>query len=319
MNPSLPTVTELVASSGRFSQRAVESHDSKEFELFPLFSATAIEHITKACLLNRHPALLLPTQTRNYYEILLYLIGEESQKPPKFLTVGLKESLVRVRKFVASSANTNDLEQLIDLRDGSVHIAGSTEAESKLLVAFVQQVHSSLLDLKVDPSAFWGKYLGIVETLLTNEQSRIDTAVNIKIQKAKIRFDSKISEMQIETATSFVNEIPWTRIGLEKWQCPACNCQGLVFGAHHVQALYHPQGDVDLGIPELKVVSFIAHGFSCSKCELRLDSAEELISANIPVGWTSDADPDEVNQYNFEWIKNLPPGLDISHIIPPLQ
>ena len=62
-------------------------------------------------------------------------------------TASMRDALERVAKFVTSSASTRDLATLIDMRDGTVHVAQSSQVEEPLVVAFLQHAEALIADL----------------------------------------------------------------------------------------------------------------------------------------------------------------------------
>jgi hypothetical protein len=69
----------------------------------PIDGATAIEHLARACLAKRSPALLLAELKGNNDPSVLSLIAllglEGAPYPPKIKTVSLSEALDRVKRF----------------------------------------------------------------------------------------------------------------------------------------------------------------------------------------------------------------------------
>jgi hypothetical protein len=100
------------------------------------------------------------------------LCGFTEGKPKQLRTVGLREARARAKAFFDSEASEDDLDLLIDLRDGVVHAAVSDEVEERLLVAFVQQVDATLLDINKSRADFWSNRLDVVDAWVANALTR---------------------------------------------------------------------------------------------------------------------------------------------------
>jgi hypothetical protein len=75
------------------------------------------EHLAKACLAKRSPALLTELRSQANFPSLLRLLGiTEGQPPGQLRTVGLRDALDRVKVFVNSRASDADLKTLVDMR-----------------------------------------------------------------------------------------------------------------------------------------------------------------------------------------------------------
>jgi hypothetical protein len=97
-----------------FARSALEAHHARRFRRLAVDAATCLEHLAKACLAKRSPALLTELRGEANYPSLLLLLGIAEGKPRRQLrTVGLRDALERVKVFVQSRAPDTDLRTLV--------------------------------------------------------------------------------------------------------------------------------------------------------------------------------------------------------------
>jgi hypothetical protein len=131
------------AGAREFALSALEAHHAGNHRRVPIDAGTALEHMAKACLARRSPALLAELKGDSSVGSLIALLRiEGAGAPAKIRTVGLTEALSRMGRFVRSKAARDDLQTLVDIRNGIVHAAEDTEVEERILTAFVQQADS---------------------------------------------------------------------------------------------------------------------------------------------------------------------------------
>lgn len=79
-------------SAHDLAHRALEAHNAGDYRCVPLFAGTAIEHLAKACLAQRSPALLAEMRRDSNIRSLIALLRLESAEAPVTIrTVGLRE------------------------------------------------------------------------------------------------------------------------------------------------------------------------------------------------------------------------------------
>jgi hypothetical protein len=126
-------------SAREFAITALEAHHSGNYRRVALDAGTALEHLAKACLARRSPALLAELKGEQSVASLAWLLEIDGAKlPPKVRTVGLSDALSRTDSFVTSTAAREDLQTLVDMRNGVVHAAQNAEIEGRILAAFAQ-------------------------------------------------------------------------------------------------------------------------------------------------------------------------------------
>jgi len=147
-------------SAGEFALSALEAHHAGNHRRVPLDAGTALEHLAKACLARRSPALLAELKGESSIGSVIGLLRIEGAGVPAIVrTVGLSGALERAGRFVRSKAAKDDLGILVDMRNGIVHAAEGAEVEERILAAFVQQADALLADLGRDREDFWGGQL----------------------------------------------------------------------------------------------------------------------------------------------------------------
>jgi hypothetical protein len=176
-------------SASRLAETALQAHRDEDHAGIAMNAATALEHLAKACLAKRSPALLTELRREENYSDLLQLLGLAKGGATRPLhTVGLRGALDRVRVFVTPPVRWDDLLLLAGLRDGTVHAAANAEVETRLLVAFVGYADELLKDLDRDRKEFWGAQLAVVDALLANASDRVLHTVEVKIAEARAYF-----------------------------------------------------------------------------------------------------------------------------------
>jgi hypothetical protein len=297
-----PTADELYASAARFAQTALAAHHRGDHQRVALDAGTALEHLTKACLARRSPALLTELKTGpNNWASLVLLCGHPQGRPKQLRTVGLREARERAKTFFTSSASDVDLALLVDLRDGVVHAALDDEVEERLLVAFVQQADATLADMGRPRAAFWGDRLGVVDALLADASDKTMHRVQVKLSNAKVAFSQRVGDMTDEMQRLMTSITPVIDVTEESTpECPACGCKGTARGGLDVDEYF----DYSDGEPYGGAwVVFMPASFKCQQCGLRLDTPAEVVAAGLPAKWNhpyldpSDFYPDDDPDY----------------------
>jgi hypothetical protein len=291
-------------SAQGFARSALQAHYDRAYRRVALDAGTALEHLTKACLAKRSPAFLAEltgsNDERNFASLLQLINLPEDGPPWQVRTVGLRNALTRVAKFVTSSAPSTDLGMLVSMRDGTVHAAMDDEVETRLLAAFALHADALLADLDCDRARFWGDRLEVVNALLADASNKVARDVAVKLAGAHAYFADHYGEGPTQLL-----EIGRMRYGADERgddemvaNCPVCDSLGLATGLHDVE--YRPsdrKGRRVIGVSP--VVWFIPSTFECRVCHLRLDSSAEIIEAGMEPRWQHEgADPRK-----YQWIE----------------
>jgi hypothetical protein len=221
---------ELYESSAKFAQSALDAHHKGDHQRVAIDAGTSLGHLTKACLANRSPALLVELKPGNW-ESLALLCGHSQPQLKQLRTVGLREACARVRTFVSSQAAKDALGLLISLRDGVVHAAVDKEVEERLLVAFVQQADAILADMNVPRYEFWGAQSEVVDALLSTASDKVAHRVQVKLASAKAAFIDRFADMSAEIRELVVTTEPRYNDAREAIRdCPVCGSKGIAGG-----------------------------------------------------------------------------------------
>lgn len=297
MDFEIPTVKSLISSASKYAQNALDAYESSEYELFSIFAATALEHITKACLTKRHPALLLNLQGKDSWKSLLFFVGATEKRPEKLVTVSLRDSLWRVGDFFESNARTDDLFQLIDIRDGAIHAAANLSIEERLVVAFLRQMEASRKDLNLDRQEFWTSYLGVVDAILSEEADRVKRNVELKLQQARVKFKRNLAPYSDEIKRTIMQAVRTLREDEASTECPACDCLGIAVGVREYYLMLKEESQTR--VTTTAYASFEAKEFACGVCGLILASPEEIQLAGMNPTWEFEIDKKDFS-YDFE-------------------
>lgn len=282
------TPDHFYASASHFGQTALQARHSGQAQRLAVDAATCLEHLAKACLAKRSPALLTELRGESNFASLLRLLGIEAGPPPRHLrTVGLRDALSRVNVFIASRASQRDLQTLVDLRDGVVHAAQDDQVEDRLLVAFVQHADALLQDLGRDRAQFWAPQLAVVDALLIQEANKVEHRVRVSIAAAKANFEQRWGRID-PGIVSAVKRLAPADPGREGklHACPACGATGIADG---MEFDWENESDElrEHGAPVGKVWFWPAV-FYCHTCGLELYGAEEMEAAGLGAEWVKE-------------------------------
>jgi hypothetical protein len=230
-----PTPDTLYDSAREFAESALEAHHARKYRRVALDAGTALEHLAKACLATRSPALLTELRGEASFPSVLRLLGiSQGSGARRLRTVGLRDALDRVKAFVSSAASGDDLRTLIDMRDGTVHAAGDDKVEERLLVAFAQHADELLADLGRDRAQFWGGQLSAVDALLADASDKVAHDVEVQLAAAHASFERQFGEAPDEML-AIVQRLTTPNfrggdVGDERADCPVCDSHGVATG-----------------------------------------------------------------------------------------
>ena len=270
----------------------MSAHASDSRRRLAVDAVTALEHLLKACLVNRSPVLLVDLGRDGNWGSLRVLAGLPDPPVEVLRTISVREALKRTDTFFMSPAANNDLKLLFDLRDGVVHAAFDEAVEERLLVAFVKQADACLSDLGKERSAFWGDQLSVIDAVITDASDKALQRVQVKVAAAKARFAERFGGLSSELIAA-VRLVSPVEDELElQHECPACQSVGLGTGQHDVEDEY--EMDRDGAIQGGAWVVFRPESFTCPICGLRLTSSDEIRLAGMDPEWESPLDPQDV-------------------------
>jgi hypothetical protein len=282
-------------SAREFALSALQAHHGGSHRRVPLDAGTAVEHLAKACLARRSPALLAELKSESSIHSVIGLLRiEGAGTPASIRTVGLTEALNRTDRFVKSKADKTDLKTLTDMRNGIVHAAEDNEVEERILAAFALHADALLADLGRDRKDFWGGQLNVVDALLEDALDKLTHRVEVRLAAATASFEHRCTA-EGEAVINVLRAVSKSTVlsAAQRFQvCPVCDSFGIATGQHTVEWV---PGDWDKETGDVTAVDgevwFTAHAFRCRVCGLRLDSEAEIDAAGIATAWQiEDAD-----------------------------
>ncbi|AQZ62759.1 hypothetical protein BKM31_15985 [[Actinomadura] parvosata subsp. kistnae] len=266
-------------------------------------AAFSLEHLSKAYLYAQHPALLM--EVRNgQFDSLLHLtgLGGKARKLKAPRTISAKEALARVEQLMTLRTPRAALDELIDVRDGVVHVGYLSQTSTReILTVFLRFSNELYEEQGVDESARWGDHSTLVTSLITQALSEIEHEVQRKIAAAKRRIGELMSKIP-ESEHVAVGDARQAMTPFQRYldqeasasgsrdhritiRCPACN---------HPDAscIGHIEWDFDMpaeigSMDRIEEVAgqeeyFLPRALLCGSCDLRLDSEDELQAVGIP-------------------------------------
>jgi hypothetical protein len=235
-DPFSPDV--FYVSAGEFALSALEAHHAGNHRRVPLDAGTALEHLAKACLARRSPALLAELKGDSSIGSVIGLLRLEGAGIPAIVrTVGLSGALARADLFVRSKAAKNDLRILVDMRNGIVHAAEDAKVEERILVAFVQQADTLLADLGRDRKDFWRGQLPVVDALLKDASDKLTHRVEMRFAAAAAMLERRKADegdAVLGVLRAVSESVPLTA-GQRLHRCPVCESSGIATGDHGVE------------------------------------------------------------------------------------
>lgn len=286
----------LAGSSSEFAGSALGAMSDGKHSVFLLHAATALEHLAKAVLAERHPSLIAVAAKDNF-ESLLFLVGEGHLANPKsrIRTVGAQEALDRATRFAPECASLRaDLQLLIWVRDGIAHLADASAATvDEVLVPYLKASEELRGALGVDRSDYWGGFTDLVDSALKEHVEQARLRVDAALAVARAEFAKRFAEVDEPTRRSMLDTIEASyspdRYEQQLLRCPACGTLALVSGTSIPELdedWDHHEG-VLVGV-HLASVLFVPDGLLCRACHLNLTGRDEMDAAGIAEPWHLD-------------------------------
>ncbi|WP_188196636.1 hypothetical protein [Nonomuraea sp. SYSU D8015] len=261
-------------------------------------AAIGLEHLCKAYLCSLHPALLMEIKN-GQLDSLLHLIGhsaraKEPSKGPR--TISGRVAVERVQAVPRGITVPQDqVRQLIDVRDGVVHVGYLEEKETQQILASYVRLSDRLFEeLKVPATDRWGVHQELVESLVSETLHEVEKDVRRRMARAKRHFDdlmSKIPEEQhaavikARQANSWINHADGADYA--DVTCPACGDDGAsCFGREDVDVSVDVEPDGEGGYHSYidGAWRFLqAESFACGACGLQLHNPDELEAAGLEI------------------------------------
>ena len=225
-------------SAREFALSALEAHHAGNHRRVPLDAGTALEHLAKACLARRSPALLAELKGDSSIGSVIGLLRIEGAGGPAIVrTVGLSGALARAGLFVRSKAAKDDLRILVDMRNGIVHAGENAEVEERILAAFAQQADALLADLGRDREDFWRGQLPVVDALLKDASDKLAHRVDVRLAAAAAMLERRKAtegDAVLSMLRALSESAPLTA-SQRLHRCPVCESFGIATGGHGVE------------------------------------------------------------------------------------
>ncbi|MBT2451824.1 hypothetical protein J7F03_33130 [Streptomyces sp. ISL-43] len=249
-----------------------------EAEVFLLEAGVSIERLAKAALARVNPVLLVELSSRQD-DALLHLAGATSL-PKKLRTVGAQGAIDRLRKMEVLPVKDEELDTLIQLRNGVAHLG--TSVPEDFLEPFVEAVCLLLNHMDLDHAEFWGHWSDLVRVVLDDRADRLQKSVRLRLQQASSRARARFTDMPEGTSdrlASLVAQRGLVVVEVDQaggplfqalTRCPACQTEAaaLFLRATTTALLF----DLELA----------AEGLWCDLCQLHLATTEEVGLAGLP-------------------------------------
>lgn len=267
----------LATGARDFARLALDAHARGQTEVFLLEAGVCIERLAKAALARVNPVLLVELSSRQD-DALLHLAGA-APLPKKLLTIGAQTAVDRLRKMNVLPPKDEQLDTLIQLRNGVAHLGTSTPED--FLEPFVESACQLLEHMKLRREEFWGPWSDLVRVALDDRADRLHKDVQLRVQQALLRARARFADMPDGTPEHLaaivaqrglvVVEVDQAHGPLFQalTQCPACltEAAALFLRAPNTALLF----DMEL----------TAEGLWCDLCQLHLATSEEVGLAGL--------------------------------------
>ena len=297
---------QLLASAKDYADQALRAHLQENAKIALTSAAFSMEHLSKAYLYSLHPALLVGDIRNNHVDSLLHLVGLGERAKRKFpRTISARDSLSRVEQMLPTLRTPkNDLAQLVDVRDGVVHVGYLSPNDTRgLLTTFLRYANELYDELKVDAGDRWGIHTELVDSLISQALTEIQRSVRERMAAAKLHITELLSKIpQAEQRTVMMArqaQIPFPLTTSTQRNkdatCPVCGDEFAIYiGEPDYEPDYGMEADGQGGYTPYvagMVCRLIVERFVCGACELRLDGPDELAAAGMKQAIENFVDP----------------------------
>nr|BFD83581.1 hypothetical protein StreXyl84_29820 [Streptomyces sp. Xyl84] len=274
MDESLTTAG-LLRGAKKFAHSAMDAHTEGDREVFFLHAGVSIERLAKAVLADTSPFLLMEMKGND--ETLLHLTGV--RETARVRTIGAAQSIDRLRKIGYLSSKGDDLDELIELRNGVAHLAEGGRGSFDGLTAFARTTKELLRRLTVTHEEYWGVWETIIAITLNNALEKAQRDLGRLIEQARVRLHQRIHKLPTAAAEAYVQaftiRVPRVntrsrvvQVSVPK-KCPACSYMG----------------QITTGLPPLtgerRLGEAYPIAFGCPVCSLRLETVDLLSVADM--------------------------------------
>jgi hypothetical protein len=276
----------LYRSACGFARTALQHHAAGAHLRVVIDAVTALEHLAKACLAGRSPALLVEFRGSDggNFASLLRLLRLPAAGPVRPLrTVGVQGALERVKVIVPPKASWTDLQELMEIRNGTVHAAEDADVEERLVAAFVQHADTLLTDLGRSRAEFWDRQTEMADALLAAVGDKAASRVELRIARARANFDANYGHLAPEAVEVVRRLAAPQAIANEQVPClcPACGSLGAARGVPEFTWRFEDPVEGEHFYKGEVTEWFAPAAFTCQVCGVHLDSPAELSAAGM--------------------------------------
>ena len=247
---------QLLASARDFAERALNAYLEDDTRVILANAAFSLEHLCKAYRYGMHPALLM--EFRNgQLDSLLHLVGHggraRTTRSPR--TISGREALARVEHVLPKLNVPRELlAQLIEIRDGMVHVGFMSSSDiGELLTAFLQFSNELHDELDSEREGRWGEHAELVETLVIRAQSQTEQEAHRRIAIARARF-ARLAEIPVP---DFVSDVAARAAEADASSDirKAAYCRACGYPSPHCRRMWMERPAADTDKPELLEVT----------------------------------------------------------------
>lgn len=302
---------ELVLSAERWLDSAMDAWAADDFAKVGLMTPTAVEHLGKAYLWSRNPALLV--QLASQHEGSLVELATSPSIASKTLkTIGLEHVITRIGKVVGGTPalSKERRDRLVNVRNGITHV-GAADLSRDVLLDSITMLNALLDLLSIERSAFYSTHSYDVVRLLEEKRTEVGHRVLANLAAARRRVDNLRESLGDGADQTLVGrEARRTELRIPAHlsepadaidhTCPACEYIAKIFGDLDLEEAI--DYDVEpLGGGQYETVAmpfwevwFTPEAFACNVCRLTLHDREELAEAGIDTERQS-VEPEELS------------------------
>ncbi|HWJ65116.1 MAG TPA: hypothetical protein VNT31_00420 [Nocardioides sp.] len=289
----------LIRSASRWIDDALRAWSEDDHAKLAALAPLAVEHLGKAVLWRRNPALLVPL-SQDAEPALVLLATNPDLASPKLRTVGLAPLLGRLERLMGTlPLEPKQRKRLVEVRNGAMHVGSAAQSRHVLLDAL--SMCQVLLDhLGEDSEAFFGDHYRSVVELLDQKRSEVGHQVAAKRARARRRLgelEERLGEeLFAETCARLEEQAPFVLdpsdfgedLNAVESACPECGSAGRLIG--RVDVTEEVDFDVEpLGGGQYNTVPYgylavalVPQAFACNVCQVSLHGVAELAEAGLP-------------------------------------
>ncbi|MET8185738.1 hypothetical protein ABZV15_08060 [Streptomyces sp. NPDC005246] len=277
----------LMDGARKFAHLALEAHRDGDEEVFVLHAGVSFERLMKAALAHANPMLLMEPGVHKE-PWLLRFAGVTPVKAPKkdsdldrpLRTISASQALALTRTAGWLSQH-DELDKLIELRNGVAHLGHSKSESSDILAIFARATNQLLDHLHHAQYEYWVDWKPVIEISINDRMEKLEREVRRQVEQARHRYqeqvsklpDSAVSALQAESYTfpqSLRDSLRGVDLTLGKALCPACLNQAVVA---------FKGKSFELGEREQREAAFMTLG--CMVCQLSLKGLTALGIADV--------------------------------------